>query len=147
MLLQVIACDAGAVSAVISEERGTVTIDESIGIALHALADHSLTVRKTALQEIRNILHHHRAWLSNLLPASNGTVSNQGSSQQTNLLCTLLGALLKCCDPEVNFIKAHLDAMLLQRSPSILSERQCLLVVDALHACQLLGYTAFEQCV
>ena len=92
---------AGPVSAVISEERGSLTIDESIGIALSALADHSLTVRKTALQEIRNILHQHRAWLSGLLPATNATVSSKGSSQQTALLCRLLGALLKCCDPEV----------------------------------------------
>ena len=94
-------------TAVISEERGSLTIDESIRIALNALADHSLTVRKTALQEIRNILHQHRAWLSGLLPATPATVSSKGNSQQTDLHCTLLGALLKCCDPEVGQQRPH----------------------------------------
>lgn len=99
-MISVLSC-AGPVLAVISEEQGNLTTDESIAIALDALADHSLTVRKTALQEIRNILHQHRAWLSGLLPATSATDGRKGSSQQTDLLCRLLGALLKCCDPEV----------------------------------------------
>lgn len=74
-----------------------------MGIALSALADHSITVRRTALQEIRNILHVHRAWLSGLLPTSNATDGSKGAGEQSGMLCRLLGALLKCCDPQVHF--------------------------------------------
>ena len=91
----------GRVNAVIAEARGSLTTEESIKIPLNALADHSLSVRKTALQDIRNILHHHRAWLGGLLPASGAADGAAATTQHTVLLSSLIGALLKCCDPEV----------------------------------------------
>lgn len=94
---------AGPVNAAISEERGSLTTEESIKIPLEALADHSLSVRKTALQDIRNILHQHRSWLGGLLPANSPADGTTGNGQHAVLLSSLLGALLKCCDPEVIF--------------------------------------------
>lgn len=92
---------AGAVNAVISEERGSLTTEESIKIPLNALADPSLSVRKTALQDIRNILHQHRSWLVGLLPANTPADGTAAHGRHALLLSSLLGALLKCCDPEV----------------------------------------------
>lgn len=92
---------AGRVNAVIAEARGSLTTEESIKIPLNALADHSLSVRKTALQNIRNILHHHRAWLGGLLPATGAADGTAATTEHTVLLSSLIGALLKCCDPEV----------------------------------------------
>ncbi len=100
-------CDAGRVNAVISEERGSLTTEESIKIPLQALGDHSLSVRKTALQDIRNILHQHRAWLGGLLPANSAADGTAATTPQTVLLSSLIGALLKCCDPEVGSCAMH----------------------------------------
>ena len=94
-------CPAGPVNAVIAEERGSLTTEEAIRIPLEALADHSLSVRKTALQDIRNILHQHRSWLGGLLPANSPADGAAANGQHAVLLSSLLGALLKCCDPEV----------------------------------------------
>lgn len=88
-------------NAIISQEQGRLTVEESIGIPLKALADHSLSVRKTALQDIRNILHHHRSWLVGLLPPDTPADGTAAKGQHAVLLSSLLGALLKCCDPEV----------------------------------------------
>ena len=113
---------AGPVSAVISEERGSLTTEESVRIPLKALADHSLSVRKTALQDIRNILHQHRSWLVGLLPANTPADGTAANGQHAVLLSSLLGALLKCCDPEV---KCTCAACCLQPStlllPSVLA--------------------------
>ena len=86
----------------IAEVRGSLTIEESILIPLQALEDPSLSVRKTALQDIRNILHQHRAWLSGLLPVNSTADGTVADSHHTRLLSRLIGALLKCCDPEVS---------------------------------------------
>jgi hypothetical protein len=94
-------CDTGRINAVIAEQRGSLTTEESIRIPLKALGDHSLSVRTTALQDIRNILHHHRAWLGGLLLPNTTADGAAATGQQTELLSNLLGALLKCCDPEV----------------------------------------------
>ncbi|KAL3137629.1 hypothetical protein ABBQ38_004906 [Trebouxia sp. C0009 RCD-2024] len=92
----------GPVNAVIAKERGNLTIEESIRIPLQALADHSLSVRKTALQDIRNILHQHRSWLVGLLPANTPADGTAANGRHAVLLSSLLGALLKCCDPEIH---------------------------------------------
>ncbi|KAL0053239.1 hypothetical protein WJX82_003001 [Trebouxia sp. C0006] len=92
----------GRINAVIAEQRGSLTTEESIRIPLKALGDHSLSVRTTALQDIRNILHHHRAWLGGLLPPNTTADGAAATGQQTELLSSLLGALLKCCDPEIH---------------------------------------------
>ena len=104
---------AGPVNAVISEERGSLTIEESVRIPLKALADHSLSVRKTGLQDIRNILHQHRSWLVGLLPANTPADGTAANGQRAVLLSSLLGALLKCCDPEVNCTPADCTPLLL----------------------------------
>lgn len=100
-------CDTGRINAVIAEQRGSLTTEESIRIPLKALGDHSLSVRTTALQDIRNILHHHRAWLGGLLPPNTTADGAAATGQQTELLSSLLGALLKCCDPEVDVMLSH----------------------------------------
>ncbi len=100
-------CDTGRINAVIAEQRGSLTTEESIRIPLKALGDHSLSVRTTALQDIRNILHHHRAWLGGLLPPNTTADGAAATGQQTELLSSLLGALLKCCDPEVSVTLSH----------------------------------------
>ena len=100
-------CNTGRINAVIAEQRGSLTTEESIRIPLKALGDHSLSVRTTALQDIRNILHHHRAWLGGLLPANTTADGAAATGQQTELLSGLLGALLKCCDPEVGVMLSH----------------------------------------
>ncbi|KAL0029509.1 hypothetical protein WJX79_000191 [Trebouxia sp. C0005] len=92
----------GRINAVITEQRGSLTTEESIRIPLKALGDHSLSVRTTALQDIRNILHHHRPWLGGLLPPNTTADGAAATGQQTVLLSSLLGALLKCCDPEIH---------------------------------------------
>lgn len=63
-------------------------------------------MRKTALQDIRNILHQHRAWLGGLLPANTAADGAAATGQQTVLLSRLIGALLKCCDPEVTLMQS-----------------------------------------
>jgi len=102
-----VSCNTGRINAVIAEQRGSLTTEESIRIPLKALGDHSLSVRTTALQDIRNILHHHRAWLGGLLPPNTTADGAAATGQQIVLLSSLLAALLKCCDPEVGVMRSH----------------------------------------
>lgn len=121
----------------ISEERGSLTTEESIKIPLKALADHSLSVRKTALQDIRNILHQHRSWLGGLLPANTHADGTSTPGQHAVLLSSLLGALLKCCDPEVllcscrrTLVSAHILAVRFLGAIAV-SKRPCCLFLFA----------------
>ncbi len=130
-------CNTGRINAVIAEQRGSLTTEESIRIPLKALGDHSLSVRTTALQDIRNILHHHRAWLGGLLPPNTTADGAAATGQQTVLLSSLLGALLKCCDPEVGAVLSHPFAFCctspLQTVPLPLACKQCCFPVCLVH--------------
>lgn len=123
---------AGPVNAVISEARGSLTTEESVRIPLKALADHSLSVRKTALQDIRNILHQHRSWLVGLLPADAQAAGTAANGQHAVLLSSLLGALLKCCDPEVVYTCAACTLLLV---PNLLTSLLSSLLRASLKRC------------
>ena len=53
------------------------------------------------MQELRDYLTTHRLWLAGLLSTSTSAASQDGQPQQSALLCSIIAALLKCCDPEV----------------------------------------------
>ena len=61
------------------------------------------------VQELRDLLQTQRAWVGGLVGASSRSLAaQQGSSQQGQLLSGLVGALMKCCDPEVSCLKTGL---------------------------------------
>lgn len=54
------------------------------------------------VQELRELLHSHRSWVGGLLSASARSLAGQHQSDhQSRFLSRLVGALMKCCDPEV----------------------------------------------
>ena len=61
-----------------------------------------LCVVVTGLQELRDLLQNHRSWVGGLLGASARSLATQErNNHQTQLLSGLVGALMRCCDPEV----------------------------------------------
>lgn len=114
---------------VLAQERGKLSSQEQIELLIASLSDESMTVRATALRELRSVLSSRREWALGLLgdaqaeaaapaggapapagskggPSSSsngdGGRAGGGGSSSASLLSRLMGALLKCCDPEVH---------------------------------------------
>lgn len=62
-------------------------------LLIASLGDESMTVRATALRELRAVLSQRREWSLGLLGAG-------GAAPGAPLLSRLMTALLRCCDPE-----------------------------------------------
>ena len=77
---------------------------------MQSLSDESLTVRATALQELRSVLSGRREWALGLLAAGAGAGGDRGTGAGgaatggggAGLLSRLMSALLRCCDPEAH---------------------------------------------
>ena len=77
------------VNGMLQEARGNLTIPEHVELLLESLSDEALSVRSTALQELRAVLANRRDWIATL----NGNHALQ---------MRLLGALLKAAEPGAN---------------------------------------------
>ncbi|PSC70468.1 serine threonine-kinase ATR isoform X1 [Micractinium conductrix] len=105
----------------LGKERGKLTPQEQIELLIASLGDESMTVRATALRELRSVLSSRREWALALLgdavgggagaaaecgPAAvgarSGAAAVAGATAGAPLLSRLLSALLRCCDPEVS---------------------------------------------
>lgn len=77
------------VNGLLQEARGSLTTEQQVEVLLESLTDEALSVRSTALQELRVVLASRRDWVATLK-------SNHG------LQMRLLGALLKASEPGAN---------------------------------------------
>lgn len=113
----------------LANERGKLAQHEQIELLIDSLGDESMTVRATALRELRTLLSTRREWALGLLgpgsgttagdratrrpaavdrPAGRGGTTGSGAgtggsaTEGPQLLSRLMAALLRCCDPEVH---------------------------------------------
>ena len=113
----------------LANERGKLAQNEQIELLIDSLGDESMTVRATALRELRTLLSTRREWALGLLgpgsgttagdratrrpaavdrPAGRGGTTGSGSgvgsstTEGPQLMSRLMAALLRCCDPEVH---------------------------------------------
>jgi serine/threonine-protein kinase ATR len=122
--------ELAALNETLANERGKLAQHEQIELLIDSLGDESMTVRATALRELRSLLSTRREWALGLLGPGSGTTagdratrrpaaverppgrggasaagSSSGGSAATEgpqLLSRLMAALLRCCDPEVH---------------------------------------------
>jgi serine/threonine-protein kinase ATR len=91
-----------------SKERGKLSLQDQVSLLVTSLTHESMTVRATALKELRSLLSDHREWTLGLLAegsaagAGSGTEASAGQGGGAALLSRLMSALLSCCDPEAN---------------------------------------------
>lgn len=91
----------------LTKERGKLSSQEQIELLIQSLSDESMTVRATALRELRSVLSSRREWALGLLGVGSeaGAVARAGTGAGgagAALLSRLMSALLRCCDPEVH---------------------------------------------
>lgn len=77
------------INTMLQEARGSLTTHQHVELLLESLGDEALSVRSTALQELREVLSSQRTWLINL-------------KNDPNLEMRLLSALLKSAEPGAN---------------------------------------------
>lgn len=81
------------INTMLQEARGSLTTHQHVELLLESLGDEALSVRSTALQELREVLSSQRTWLIHL---RNDAVSDH------SLEMRLLSALLKSAEPGAN---------------------------------------------
>jgi serine/threonine-protein kinase ATR len=77
------------INTMLQEARGSLTTQQHVELLLVSLGDEALSVRSTALQELREVLSSQRTWLLNL-------------KNNPNLEMRLLRALLESAEPGAN---------------------------------------------
>ena len=77
------------ICGLVKEARGTLTTHQHVELLLESLGDEALSVRSTALQELREVLSSQRQWLIAL-------------KNEPSLQMRLLSALLKSAEPGGN---------------------------------------------
>jgi hypothetical protein len=77
------------INTMLQEARGSLTTHQHVELLLESLGDEALSVRSTALQELREVLSVQRTWLINL-------------KSEPSLQMRLLSALLKSAEPGAN---------------------------------------------
>lgn len=81
------------INTMLQEARGSLTTHQHVELLLESLGDEALSVRSTALQELREVLSSQRTWLIHL---RNDALSDH------SLEMRLLSALLKSAEPGAN---------------------------------------------